>query len=210
MLTLTRRIGERIAIGHEIEVEVLSISRGRVRIGIRAPRELPVHRGELLDRIESENQRALGAKMDLPAIEDAAIAFPDGLPGLRDHTSFLLCELGEGSPFRVLVSRKNPAIQLLVIDQVDLGVEYPVDDAKKLAGYDEDVAVGFVVTAPADGSPATANLVAPLVFGLDSRRGVQIILEREGLGFRHVLVPDNASKLAATGDSSSNPANADR
>lgn len=54
MLILTRRIGETLNIGDNIEVTVLGIKGNQVRIGITAPRDVPVHRSEVLDRIQRE------------------------------------------------------------------------------------------------------------------------------------------------------------
>ena len=51
MLTLTRRAGESIAIGDDVEITVVDIGRGKVRLAIRAPRGLSIHRAEVLDRI---------------------------------------------------------------------------------------------------------------------------------------------------------------
>lgn len=48
MLVLTRKPGERIRIGREVEISVLSIEGQRVRIGIKAPEEIPIRRGELV------------------------------------------------------------------------------------------------------------------------------------------------------------------
>jgi carbon storage regulator len=48
-LELTRRIGEKVYIGPDIALVVLSIDGGRVCLGVDAPRELPVWRGELLE-----------------------------------------------------------------------------------------------------------------------------------------------------------------
>lgn len=57
MLILTRRIGESIAIGDNIKVTVLTVNGNQVRVGIDAPRDLPVHREEVYERI-SEEQRS--------------------------------------------------------------------------------------------------------------------------------------------------------
>jgi carbon storage regulator len=53
MLILTRKVGEIIMIGDDIVVKVLGVRSGQVKIGIEAPRELPVHRHEIFERIKS-------------------------------------------------------------------------------------------------------------------------------------------------------------
>ena len=62
MLVLTRKTGEEITIGDEIRIAVISVGNGKVRIGIEAPREIPVHRSEVCQRIAAELQRE-SAKM---------------------------------------------------------------------------------------------------------------------------------------------------
>lgn len=57
MLLLTRSIGETICIGDDVEVKVLSVKGTQVRIGIKAPREVPVHREEVKQRIEQGQQK---------------------------------------------------------------------------------------------------------------------------------------------------------
>jgi carbon storage regulator len=57
MLVLTRKQLESIMIGDDIEIRVLSITRDKVRIGIRAPREVPVYRKEIYVEIAQGNPR---------------------------------------------------------------------------------------------------------------------------------------------------------
>ena len=56
MLILTRRIGETLNIGDEVQVTVLGVKGNQVRLGINAPKDVPVHREEIYERIKREKQ----------------------------------------------------------------------------------------------------------------------------------------------------------
>lgn len=58
MLVLSRRVGEKIIIGNEIIIEILSVTGEGVRLGIAAPRETSVHRFEVFAEIEAANRAA--------------------------------------------------------------------------------------------------------------------------------------------------------
>lgn len=57
MLLLTRRIGESVIIGEDIYVTVLSIKGSQVRLGVNAPKEIPVHREEIKKRIDEQSKQ---------------------------------------------------------------------------------------------------------------------------------------------------------
>lgn len=54
MLILTRRVGETVVIGDDIVVTVLGVKGNQVRIGVKAPRDVAVHREEIFERIKRE------------------------------------------------------------------------------------------------------------------------------------------------------------
>ena len=54
MLILTRRVGETVVIGDDVTVTVLGIKGNQVRIGVKAPKDVPVHREEIFERIRVE------------------------------------------------------------------------------------------------------------------------------------------------------------
>jgi len=66
MLVLTRKSNQSIMIGDDIEVSVLAIMGEKVRIGIQAPRDVPVFRREVYLEIQEESGRA-GAREEVDA-----------------------------------------------------------------------------------------------------------------------------------------------
>ncbi len=66
MLILTRRVGESVVIGDDVTVTVLGVKGNQVRIGVDAPREVSVHREEIFERIQQENEN--------PVVTQAATA----------------------------------------------------------------------------------------------------------------------------------------
>jgi len=52
MLVLSRKVGEVVVVGDRIKVTVLAVRGDRVRLGFQGPKEVPIHRKELADRLE--------------------------------------------------------------------------------------------------------------------------------------------------------------
>lgn len=59
MLVLTRKTEESIRIGSNIVITVLECSNGHTKLGINAPRDVPVHREEIYNRIKTKNQASV-------------------------------------------------------------------------------------------------------------------------------------------------------
>jgi carbon storage regulator len=72
VLQLTRKPGEVIVIGEDVRVHVIQIAGGAVRVGIEAPRDVPIYREEIWEAVRAENAAAAEAS-----------ALPEGLSGRR-------------------------------------------------------------------------------------------------------------------------------
>jgi carbon storage regulator len=64
MLVLTRKPDQSIMVGMDIEITVLEVRGEQVRLGIRAPRTVSVHRKEVFEQIRLENQNATATSKD--------------------------------------------------------------------------------------------------------------------------------------------------
>lgn len=71
MLVLSRKTNESVIIGNEIEVIVLDIREGTVKLGIKAPLDVSIHRQEIYEEIKAENIRALSNQEGLNKASEA-------------------------------------------------------------------------------------------------------------------------------------------
>lgn len=72
MLVLSRRPGQKIVIGNEITIEVVSVSGEGVRLGISAPDSVSVHRYEVFEEIQQANKAAEVDDVDETSLENLA------------------------------------------------------------------------------------------------------------------------------------------
>lgn len=79
MLVLSRRIGEKIVIGDGIVVTIVEVHRDSVRLGVDAPRSVPVNRAELLEAVSEENVAAMS--------DTEAAAALSSLQGMRPRSA---------------------------------------------------------------------------------------------------------------------------
>lgn len=72
MLVLTRKVDQSIMIGDHIRIVVVDVRGDQVKIGIDAPRQVMVHRHEVYQEIQAENQRAaIKKQVDVGALDRA-------------------------------------------------------------------------------------------------------------------------------------------
>ena len=69
MLALARKVNESIMIGNDIEITVLEIKGDQIKLGVKAPKSVPIYRKELYVQIQEENKQA-GSAVDVEALKE--------------------------------------------------------------------------------------------------------------------------------------------
>lgn len=113
MLVISRRKGQRIAIGDDIELVVTELHRSSVKLGIRAPRGYAVLRGEIRDSIEEANREAAESSfedvhLDAPQALQSSQKAPTQLLGRRQSPGD--DDDDDGRQFEVIIRRRPKAV----------------------------------------------------------------------------------------------------
>lgn len=131
--------------------------------------------------------------------EDACFSFPSGLPGFERACSFLPLSFADTRPLVFLQSLDDPGLCFITIPVLVADPAYRLEVSKEdlaLLGLPhstpprigEDVLCLAVLSLREEGP--TANLLAPIVVNLRSRRGVQAIAPSGGYSHQHPLAPE--------------------
>jgi carbon storage regulator len=81
MLVLARRLNESIMIGDDIEIVVIDIKGDQVKLGIRAPKRISVHRKEIYEEIKKENIAAVDSRFKPEELKELSELFKKGKDG---------------------------------------------------------------------------------------------------------------------------------
>ena len=109
MLNITRKVGEKIIIGEDVVLEVMEVSGSSVRIGIQAPRSVPVYREEIWEAVRAENAaaaRSAPSKLPEPKAPAGASPRPSVRTGVR--TTGQTTTKGTGTTVRAPQQQSNP------------------------------------------------------------------------------------------------------
>ncbi len=133
--------------------------------------------------------------------EDTFLTFPTGLVGFPAVQQFVVLDVAEDCHYQWFQAIKEPDLALIIIDVHCLDPEFPVEASDEAIAELEirptdPVLIMAVVTIPS-GEPdrATANLRAPLVVNLRTRKGKQLILH-ESIPLHFPLLPEAESAQA--------------
>ena len=111
MLVLSRQCDETIMIGDDIEVMIVDIRGDKVRLGINAPKSIPVHRKEVYDAIKRENKAAAAENANPPEQDQYATSFPSlAKRGNTNHVAALF------SCIQLQLSPSLDTIEYMLID----------------------------------------------------------------------------------------------
>jgi flagellar assembly factor FliW len=137
-------------------------------------------------RVESEQY----GSFEIP--EESVVTFPHGIPGFPTLQRYCIIEVKQGSRFKLLQSIDNAGLAFVITDPLGVDPDYPLQAIHEAAAQfgleqGEPVAVAAIVTVPKPPGRPTANMLAPLVMGKNSRLGVQIVLHDRSYEVRHEL-----------------------
>jgi len=120
------------------------------------------------------------------------INLPQGLIGLPELKRWLLLDMDDGFPLKWLQSLDRGDFALPVTDPAYFSLEYtvrvPEPARQTLRSQAEDsIAVLIITTIHPGGVAVTGNLLSPLLIDIDTRRGVQLMLDDESLSMRQEI-----------------------
>ena len=118
------------------------------------------------------------------------LAFPGGRIGLQDLTEWLMFDGPEGTPFKWLQSTARPELAYIICDPSlfipAYRVEVTVEDLSPIGVTAvEDAVVAVILSVPDDWRLMTANLAGPLVFSVERRLGMQVVLPEAEWSVKH-------------------------
>lgn len=125
--------------------------------------------------------------------EEHIYSFAKGIPGFEEFRRYILLDMNN-TPFSHLQSVENGDLALVVVDPFSFYANYefilPDTVMQELdIEKSKQVAIRCVVTVKRRLETATVNLLAPLVFNVEKRKGKQIILHQSAYTTKHPLLP---------------------
>jgi flagellar assembly factor FliW len=139
------------------------------------------------------NTRAYG---EVDVDERQQVHFPGGLLGFEKFSDYVLMDARQ-KPFIYLQSLEVPELAFILIDPFLFRPDYALDVGDEVlqeigVTNPEDAVVFAIVTAPADGSPITANLMGPVIISKTSRKGMQAVLADPRWRVKHDIMAEMA------------------
>jgi flagellar assembly factor FliW len=127
---------------------------------------------------------------------DKTLEFRYGLPGFETHTRFIVAEVQDFAPFRILQAVDNPEVSLLILNAhlitTPVELTIPEEELRRIAADqapEDAVEIYVILKYDKDSHQFTANTKAPIVINWQNRLGQQVILEDRRLSVQQPLEP---------------------
>lgn len=123
-----------------------------------------------------------------------AIIFEEGIPGFKELQKYIIIEdEEEDSPFVYLQSIEDGAVSFIIINPFILKPDYTVDIKDQYistlgGGKKEQFSLFVIATVVEKFELATVNLLAPIIIQNDTRKGMQVILEKTEYTTKHRII----------------------
>jgi flagellar assembly factor FliW len=142
---------------------------------------------------------------DLEIDEAQVFEFPMGLLGFAEQKKYVIIDHSDDSPFKWLQCITEPELAFIITDphffmssyhievrQAELHVISPVKE--------DDLILSVIMTIPENPREMSANLLAPLLFNMDSRRGMQYVLTNQKYGVKYYVFKEQQSDAVQNED----------
>ena len=113
--------------------------------------------------------------------ESQIFNFPMGMLGFAKYKKFVVLDHSENSPFKWLQSLEDGSLAFIITDPIFFRSDYHIDVRRGEIsiiepGAEEDLVVSVIMTIPERPQDMSANLMAPLIFNMENRFGMQYVL----------------------------------
>lgn len=123
------------------------------------------------------------------------ITFEHGIPGFESFKDYILSDIEDTPPFKLLKAKEDENIAFVTIVPFDFKADYEVKLTNEVIDKlsiksEEDVLILNTVTLNSDVKKITTNLRAPLIINLQNNKGYQMILDREDYKIKYPLLEE--------------------
>lgn len=134
---------------------------------------------------------------DLAYDPESVLEFAEGLPGFETERQFVLIEQPASKPLGFLQSLRTPELCFITLPLLGIEPDYKLQltpEERSMLGLEGDQApvigrdvAGLAIVSVTEGEDPTANLLAPVIISLGTRRAVQSIQSESGYSHQHKL-----------------------
>ena len=136
--------------------------------------------------------------------EDQVFQFPMGLLGFADRKEFLVIDHSDESPFKWLQSVEEPGLAFIITDPLFFRRDYHISVRRNELAViapdkEEDLVVSVIMTIPENPQDMSANLLAPLIINMGSRKGMQYVLTSHRFPVKYYVLKEKDPGADALG-----------